>query len=116
MPRVKRGVTVRKKHKKILNLAKGFRGTRSRHIKNAKEAVLHSLDYSYHARKRKKRDFRKLWIARINAAIRQEGLNYSRFIHLLKSKGVQLNNKIISEIAIRNKTVFDELVKLAKES
>lgn len=116
MPRIKRGVTVKKKHKKIMKLAKGFRGTRSRHISNANEAVMHSLNYSYQARKRKKRDFRKLWIARINAAIRQEGLNYSRFIHSLKLKGVQLNSKSISEISIRNKPAFNELVKLAKES
>lgn len=116
MPRVKRGVTTRKKHKKILKLAKGFRGTRSRHFKNANEAVIHSLDYSYQARKRKKRDFRKLWIARINAAIHQQGLNYSRFIHQLKLKKVQLNTKIISELAIRNKPAFNELVKIANES
>lgn len=114
MPRVKRGVTARRHIKPIMKAAKGFRGTRSRHYKNAREAVMHSLAYSYRDRKNKKRDFRKIWIARINAAAKQHGLTYSRFIDLLNKSNIVIDRKNLSEMAIYEPTAFSQLVASVK--
>src|SRR4026207_2127122 len=100
MARVKRGVTQHARHKKILELAKGFHSGRSRLHKTANEAVLHSLDYQYRDRRNKKRDFPRLWIIRINAAARANGLTYSRFMAGLKAAGVEINRKMLAEMAV----------------
>ena len=110
MARVKRGKTTKKRHKKLLKLAKGYRGAKHRSFKQAKETVLHALDYSYRGRKIKKRDFRKLWIIRINAELRPYNLSYSKFINLLKKAGVQLNRKVLADMAISDKVAFANLV------
>ena len=114
MPRVKKGVTARKRHKKILKIAKGYRGAKSKLYRPANEQVLKSLFYAYRDRKQKKRDFRKLWIARINAAARANGISYSRFINGLKKAGVQINRKMLSEMAIHDASGFSQLVDIAK--
>ncbi len=114
MPRVKRGVTARKRHKKILKLAKGYRGSMSKLFRPANQAVLKALSHSYRGRKLKKRDFRKLWIARINAAARANGISYSRFINGLKKAGIQINRKMLSEMAINDANGFAQLVDIAK--
>ncbi len=115
MPRVKRGIHTKKKKKKILKQAKGYRGAKSRTFKAAKEQVMHSLQYAYRDRRARKREFRKLWISRINAAARQNGLSYSNFIHGLKIAEVDINRKILSDLAINDPKAFRELVSLAKE-
>ncbi|WP_434510805.1 50S ribosomal protein L20 [Desulfitobacterium sp. AusDCA] len=114
MARVKRGVTKHQRHKKILKLAKGFRGAKSKLFRPANEQVLKSLAYAYAHRKDKKGDFRKLWIARINAAARMNGLSYSRMMNGLKKAGVSVNRKILAELAINNTAAFTELVNVAK--
>ena len=114
MARVKRGVTARKKHKKIIKLAKGYRGSQSKLYRPANQAVLKALSHSYRGRKLRKRDFRKLWIARINAAARSNGMSYSRFINGLKKAGVQINRKMLSEMAIHDASGFSQLVDIAK--
>ncbi len=114
MARVKSAVTTRKKHKKILKLAKGYRGSRSRLFKTANEAVMKSLINAYIGRRLKKRDFRRLWIARINAAARMNGMNYSRFMNGLKKANINLNRKMLSEIAIHDAPAFAKLVETAK--
>jgi large subunit ribosomal protein L20 len=114
MPRVKRGVTARAKHKKILKQAKGYRGARSRVFRVAKQAVIKSLQYAYRDRRNRKRVFRRLWVARINAAARNNGMSYSRFMHGLKLAGVDLNRKMLSEIAVYHKTDFTKLVESAQ--
>jgi len=114
MPRVKRGVTARKRHKKIIKLARGFRGSQGKLYRPANQAVMKSLSYAYTGRKLRKRDFRKLWITRINAATRSNGLSYSKFINGLKNAGVQINRKMLSEMAINDAEGFTELVNLAK--
>lgn len=114
MPRVKRGVTARKRHKKILKLAKGYRGAKSKLFRPANQAVMKSLYYAYVGRKLRKRDFRKLWISRINAAARANGLSYSRFINGLKQAGVQINRKMLADLAVNDTKAFDELVEVAK--
>lgn len=111
MARVKRGNVLRKKHKKILKLAKGFRGKLSKVYRQAKPAVFHALSYAYRDRKCKKREFRKLWIARLNAAVRPFGISYSKFIAQLSSKNVQLNRKVLSEIAYHEPAAFEGIVK-----
>lgn len=114
MARVKRGITRHKRHKKILKLAKGFRGAKSKLFRPANEQVLKSLAYSYAHRKDKKGDFRKLWITRINAAARLNGLSYSRLMNGLKKANVDVNRKILAELAINDPTAFTELVNVAK--
>lgn len=115
MPRVKRGVTARKRHKKILKLAKGYRGSKSKIFRPANQQVLKSLAYAYAHRKTRKREFRKLWIARINAAARINGLSYSKLINGLKLAGVDINRKILADLAVRDSKAFSELVEVAKE-
>src|ERR687885_1713717 len=106
MARVKRGVTAHRRHKKILALAKGYRGARHKLFKTANEAVMHALAYAYRDRRTRKRDFRSLWIQRINAAARQNGMSYSQFIHGLQSAGVDLDRKILADIAVRDPETF----------
>ena len=110
MARVKRGNISRKRHKKVLKLTKGFQGALSKLYRPAHQALLHALTNATRDRRRKKRDFRKLWIARINAALTPHSLSYSRFIDGLKKKNVQLNRKMISELAISDPEVFKALV------
>ncbi len=114
MPRVKRGSKARQRRKKVLKNAKGFFGSRSKLFRPAKQAVMKSLDYAYRDRRRRKRDFRRLWITRINAAARQEGLSYSRFINGLKQADVEIDRKIMADLAVNDKEAFAELVNLAK--
>lgn len=113
MTRVKRGVTARRRHKKILALAKGYRGARSKLFKSANEAVIHALAYAYRDRRTRKRDFRRLWIQRINAAARQHGLNYNQFIHGLQRQGVALDRKVLAELAVFNPSEFARLAAMA---
>lgn len=110
MPRVKRGVTARAKHKKILSQAKGYRGRRKNVFRVAKQAVIKAGQYAYRDRRRRKRDFRSLWISRINAAVRELGLNYSRFIDLLNKNSSGLNRKVLSELCIKDPESFRKLV------
>lgn len=114
MPRVKRGVTARAKHKKILKQAKGFRGARSRVYRVAKQAVIKSLQYAYRDRRNRKRVFRRLWVARINAAARANKMSYSKFMYGLKLANVQLNRKALSEIAFHHAAQFKDLVDVAQ--
>jgi len=115
MARVKRGVNTRRRHKKILKLAKGFKGARSKLFRPANEFVLKALRHAYVGRKLKKRDFRKLWITRINAATRMNGMSYSRFISGLKLADVNINRKMLSEMAIYDPEGFKQLVETAKQ-
>lgn len=114
MPRVKRGVTARKRHRKVLKLAKGYFGAKSRIFRPANQQVMKSLLYAYIHRRRRKGDFRKLWIARINAAARQNGISYNRFMNGLKRAGVQINRKMLAELAISDQQAFARLVDMAK--
>ncbi|MCL6508793.1 MAG: 50S ribosomal protein L20 [Bryobacteraceae bacterium] len=114
MSRTRHSVARRKRRKKILSMAKGYRGARSRTYRSANEQVMHSLQYAYRDRRARKRDFRKLWIARINAAARQHGLSYSRFIRGLKLAGIEVNRKILSDMAVNDPASFTELVERAK--
>ena len=114
MSRVKRGVTGRRRHKKIIALAKGHKGQRHRLFRRANESVLHALSYSTEARYDRKGDFRRLWIMRINAAIRPLGLSYSQFIHGLKMSGLDLNRKVLAEIALKDDAAFQQLISNAK--
>ena len=114
MPRVKRGVTARRRHKRMLKLTRGFWGGRHRLYKTAREAVLHSLSYAYRDRRSRKRDFRKLWIARINAAARIGGLSYSKFMNGLKRSGLAVNRKMLADIAVRDADGFAQLVERAR--
>ncbi|HOB20302.1 MAG TPA: 50S ribosomal protein L20 [Candidatus Atribacteria bacterium] len=115
MARVKRGVNGRKNQKKVLKLASGYYGASSRRFRAANQAVMKALAYAYTGRKLKKRDFRKLWIARINAAARTNGLSYSRFINGLKLANVQVDRKILADMAVNDAAGFAQLVSLAKE-
>lgn len=114
MARVKRSVIKLKKRRKLLKLTKGYRGARSRRVKAAQEALMHALQYAYENRRKKKRDARKLWIARINAACRFQGLSYNQFISGLKKQGVTLNRKILAELASQDQQTFKGLVDLVK--
>jgi large subunit ribosomal protein L20 len=116
MARVKRGVHAKKKHKAVLDRAKGFRGARSRRFKVAKEAVFHAERYAYRDRRNRKRDFRRLWIARINAAARVEGLSYSRLMHGLKLAEVQVDRKNLADLAVRDPKAFGDLVAVARQA
>ncbi|GFP76770.1 MULTISPECIES: 50S ribosomal protein L20 [Clostridium] len=115
MARVKRAVNARKNHKKVLKLAKGYYGGKSKLFKTANESVVRALRNAYVGRRLKKRDYRKLWIARINAATRVNGLSYSRFMNGIKLAGVDINRKMLSEIAINDAKAFTDLVELAKK-
>ena len=114
MARVKGALSTRKRRKKILKLAKGYFGSKSKHFKMAKEAVMKSGNYAYIGRKQKKRDFRRLWITRISAACKLNGVNYSTFMNGLKKAGIDLNRKMLSEIAINDAAAFTALVEKAK--
>jgi large subunit ribosomal protein L20 len=114
MPRVKRGVTARARHKKVLALAKGFRGRRKNVYRIAKQAVMKAAQYAYRDRRNKKRDFRRLWIARINAAVRELGLTYSQFINGMNKAGIALDRKVLADIAVHDKAAFAGIVKQAK--
>lgn len=113
MPRAKTGFTRRRRHKKILKLAKGFRGTNNRLFKRANEAVLHAGQYAFIGRKLRKRDMRRLWITRISAGVKKvdETFNYSRFIKALKDNNITLDRKVLSDIAVRDFSAFSEIVK-----
>jgi len=113
MARVKRGVMTHKRHKKLLDQAKGFRGARRSHYKVAHEAVMHALAYAYRDRRNRKRDFRRLWIQRINAAARLNGTTYSRLINGLKLAGINLDRKILADIAVRDPKAFADVVAAA---
>ena len=116
MPRVKRGVTARAAHKKVLKQAKGYRGARSRVFRVAKQAVTKAGQYAYRDRKAKKRLFRRLWIARINAATREHGMTYSRFMQGLKLSGIDVDRKMLADLAIADAAAFGAIVGKAKES
>ncbi|RAP33308.1 50S ribosomal protein L20 [Candidatus Marinamargulisbacteria bacterium SCGC AG-439-L15] len=114
MARVKRGNVARKKRKKILKLAKGFTGSLSKLYRQAKPAVFRALTYAYRDRRQRKRDFRRLWITRLNAALRPQGVSYSVFVNQLKKKSVGLNRKSLASLAYENPDVFNEVVKFVK--
>lgn len=114
MVRVKGGMTTKRRHKKVLKLAKGYWMSRHKQFKKAKEAVLHAGAYAYTGRKDKKGDFRKLWIIRINAAVRPAGLSYSQFINKLKKKKIDLDRKILAKLAVEYPVVFEKIVQKVK--
>ena len=114
MTRVRNGVVTKKRHKKILKEASGYFGSKHREFKSAKEQLMHAGQYAYRDRRQKKREFRKLWIVRINAACRENEISYSRFIEGLNKAGIEVNRKMLSEIAINDPKAFSELVKVAK--
>ncbi len=116
MAKVNKTVPSRRRRKKILKAAKGFRGARSRHFRVAKQAVMRAQTNAYRDRKRKKRDFRKLWITRINAAARLNDLSYNRFMHGLKLANIDINRKMLAEMAVNDKEAFGELVALSKQA
>ena len=116
MARVKRGINAKKRHKKVLKQAKGYYGSKSLLYKTANQAVMKSLSYAYIGRKHRKRDFRKLWIARINAAARANGTSYSQFMGNLKKANIDINRKMLAEIAVENPDEFAKLVELANQN
>ena len=116
MARIKGAITTRKRHKRILKLAKGYRGAKSKQFRTANEAVMKSLVYAYIGRKQKKRNFRQLWITRINAAARMNGISYSVFMNGLKKADINLNRKVLADIAVSDPAAFTELVAKAKAS
>jgi large subunit ribosomal protein L20 len=116
MPRVKTGVVRRRRHKKILKMAKGFYSGRRKHFRKAKEQVEHSLVYAYRDRRAKKRDFRRLWIQRINAACRLNDINYSRFMNGVKKAGIELDRKILADMAMNDPQAFTSVVESAKKA
>ena len=114
MARIKGGMNAKKKHKKVLKLAKGYRGARSKQYRVAKQSVMRALTSSYAGRKERKRQFRQLWIARINAAARMNGLSYSKFMHGLKLAGVEMNRKVLADLAVNDAAAFTVLAETAK--
>jgi large subunit ribosomal protein L20 len=116
MARVKRGVAAHRRHKRLLNQAEGRRGTRSTLVRPAREALIHALVYAYRDRRDRKRDMRRLWIERINAASRQHGVPYGRFIAGLRTAGVDINRKILADMAVREPAAFAAMVETAKSS
>ena len=114
MARVKRAMMTRKRRNKILKMAKGYWGSKSKHYKMANQAMMKSLTYAYIGRRLKKRDFRSLWITRISAACKANGMNYSTFMHGLKLADIQIDRKMLSELAVNDKAAFAQLVELAK--
>ncbi len=115
MPRVKRGVPAHKKHKKLLNMAEGHRGTRKRLFRPAHESVMRSMAYMYRDRRTRKRDMRRLWIVRINAAARMHGVSYSKLIHAIHNANIDVDRKILAEMAVHDEAAFADLVKIALE-
>lgn len=116
MPRVKRGVTTHHRHKKILALTKGHRATKHSLYRRAHESMLHSLSYAYKHRRERKGDMRRLWILRINAASRAQGLKYGEFMNSLKQAGIEINRKMLADLAVREPEAFANLVSIAKEN
>ena len=116
MARIKGGLSAKKRHKKVLKMAKGYIGARSKQYRVAKQSVMKALDYAYIGRKLRKRDFRRLWITRISAACKMNGMNYSTFMNGLKKADIALNRKMLSEIAINDAAAFAELVAKAKSA
>ncbi|TCT25029.1 LSU ribosomal protein L20P [Melghiribacillus thermohalophilus] len=116
MPRVKGGPQTRRRRKRILKLAKGYYGAKHSLFKTAKQQVMKSGQYAYRDRRQRKRDFRKLWIARINAAARMNDMSYSRFMHGLKQAGIDINRKMLADLAVNDEKAFAELVSKAKEA
>jgi large subunit ribosomal protein L20 len=114
MPRVKRSVHARKKRRKVLDQAKGYYGRKSTHYRYAKEQVEHSLVYAYRDRKNKKRTFRRLWITRINAAARAEGLSYNQFVHGCTKAGIELDRKVLADLAVSDPAAFGKIAERAK--
>ncbi len=114
MARVKRGVTSHARHKKVLKLAKGYRGRRKNCIKTAKQAVERAMQYAYRDRRQRKRDFRSLWIQRINAAARERGMTYGRLVHGLKLAGIEVDRKVLADLAVRDAGAFTSLVEEAQ--
>jgi len=115
MARVKRGMMSLNKRRKVLKAAKGFRGARGRSYKAANEALIHSLLYAFRDRRNRKRDFRALWIARINAAARQEGVSYSRLMSALKKEGLAINRKVLADLAVNDQPAFARLLEIARK-
>ncbi len=115
MPRAKGGAVTRRRRKKVLKLAKGYRGSRSKLYRIANQSVIKALSYSYRDRRTRKREFRKLWITRINAGARNNGLSYSKMINGLKKAGVDINRKVLADLAVNDEKAFNELVEIAKE-
>ena len=116
MARIKGGLNARKKHNRVLKLAKGYRGARSKQYRVAKQSVMRALTSSYAGRKERKRQFRQLWIARINAAARMNGISYSQMMHGLKVAGVEINRKMLAEMAVNDAAGFTALAELAKKA
>ena len=116
MARVKGAMMTRKRRNKILKMAKGYWGAKSKHFKMAKQQVMKSLTYAYTGRRLKKRDFRRLWITRISAACKMNGMNYSTFMHGLKAAGVVIDRKMLAELAVNNEAAFKQLVEMAKSA
>ena len=116
MPRVKGGTVTRRRRNRVLKLAKGYYGAKSKLFKTAKQAVMNSYMYAYRDRRQKKRDFRKLWIARINAAARLNGLSYSKLMHGLKLAGIEMNRKMLADLAVNDAAAFTVLADKAKEA
>ena len=116
MARVKGGLNARKKHNRVLKLAKGYRGARSKQYRIAKQSVMRAMASAYAGRKQRKRQFRQLWIARINAAARMNGLSYSKFMYGLKTAGVEMNRKILADMAVNDAAAFTALAEVAKNA
>ncbi len=116
MPRVKRGVTARARHKKVLDQAKGYRGRRGNVFRIAKEAVMKAGQYQYRDRRQKKREFRRLWIARINAAVRELGMSYSVFINGLNKASIDIDRKVLADLAVHDRPAFNKIAEQAKAS
>jgi large subunit ribosomal protein L20 len=116
MTRVKGGIVTRRRHKKIIHLAKGFYGSRGRLFRRSNEAMLHSLYYSYRDRRKRRRDMRKLWITRINAASRMNGMSYSVLMHGLKKASVELDRKVLADIAVRDPMAFSKIAEVARSA
>ena len=116
MPRIKRGVETRRRHKKILKQAKGFNGRKKNCFRVANEFVERAAQYQYRDRKQRKRDFRRLWVTRINAAARQHGLSYSKFINGLRQAGVAVDRKVLADLAVRDKDAFGQVAQTAKDA
>ena len=116
MARVKRAVPAKKSHKKVLDRASGYKGPRSRRFKTANEQVMHAMQDSYRDRRARKGEFRRLWIARINAAARQNGVTYSQFIAGLKTNGVEVDRKMLAEMAVNDPSAFSQLVEVSKQN
>ena len=116
MPRVKRAVSAHKKRRTVLNRAKGYYGAKSRSYRAAKEQVQHSLQYMYRDRRNKKREIRRLWITRINAAARMNGMSYSTFINGLKKQNIEVNRKMLADLAVNDAAAFAQIVEMAKKA